>query len=542
MYSFLKNWEKEDDKLKNRWIDECMFRSFFGKGNPREKIVIQEKKAKSDIQNWTISPHLQTNIDNINQILDKPEDLKIRNLQIGNCNIKCATIFFEGIVDPIATQQSILDNVEKAKNLPANGNELFDYIYNKLIAVNDVQKETNFQKMTISLLSGMTILFIDGVEQGLIINTIGGNFRQIDEPITETLIRGPRDGFVESIQSNLALIRRSIRDPNLRFKSYTAGKRSKNNLVVAYVEGIIHPPLLVELDRRLKTMDIDVVPESGYIEEWIEDSFLSPFPQILHTERPDKVTTAIMQGKFAILLDGTPFALIAPSVFANVLQSPEDYYERWTIGSLLRLLRYFGAFISIFLPALYIALITYQPGMIPTELVFSIAGTREGVPFPPVVEAFLMVITMELLQEAGARLPQTIGQTIGIVGGLVIGEAAVQAGIVSPIMVIVIALTAIANFAVPAFSVAIAFRIIRFGFMLAAAAFGLFGIILAYIMVNIHFVNLKSFGVPYSTPFAPFFKKDWDDILIRFPLIKINHRPSYLKPKDDTSQGRQGES
>src|SRR5690625_4885974 len=277
MYSFYKNWEKEDDKLKNRWIDENMLRSFFGKGNFREKIVIQEKKAKNEMQNWTISPHLQTNIDNINQILDKPEDLKMRNLQIGNSNIKCTIIFFEGIVDPISTQQSILDNVEKAKNLPDNEKEFFDYLFNKLIAINEVHKESNFHNMTIALLSGMTIFLIDGVEQGLIINTIGGNFRQIDEPITETLIRGPRDGFVENIQSNLALIRRGIRDPNLRFQSYTAGKRSKNNLVVAYVEGIIHPPLLEELDRRLKTMNTDVVPESGYIEEWIEDSFLSPF-------------------------------------------------------------------------------------------------------------------------------------------------------------------------------------------------------------------------------------------------------------------------
>ena len=198
-------------------------------------------------------------------------------------------------------------------------------------------------------------------------------------------------------------------------------------------------------------------------------------------------------------------------------------------------MRYLGAFISIFFPALYIALISLQPGMIPSDLVFSIAGTRQGVPFPPIIEALLMVITMELLQEAGARLPQTIGQTIGIVGGLVIGEAAVQAGIVSPIMVIIIALTAIANFAIPAYSVAISFRIIRFGFMFAAGAFGLFGIILVYIMVNIHLVNLKSFGVPYSTPFAPFFKEDWNDMIFRSPIPTIEKRPTYLKTVDNTS-------
>src|SRR5690625_5017411 len=248
-----------------------------------------------------------------------------------------------------------------------------------------------------------------------------------------------------------------------------------------------------------------------------------------------------MQGKVGILLEGTPFVLIAPVNFSNILQSAEDYYERWTIGSLLRILRYFGAFISIFLPALYISLVSVQPDMLPSMLAFSIAGTREGVPFPPVLEALMMIITMELLQEAGARLPQTIGQTVGIVGGLVIGEAAVQAGIVSPIMVIVVALTAIANFAVPSYSTAISFRIIRFGFMLAAGAFGLYGVILVYIMVNIHFVNLKSFVVPYSTPFAPFFKSDWSDVIIRSPVHMRTKRPEYLSPIDDTLANHKGE-
>src|SRR5699024_346638 len=217
--------------------------------------------------------------------------------------------------------------------------------------------------------------------------------------------RGPRHGFVESLQTNIGLIRRSVNDPNLRLTTHVTGRRSKKNLVIAYVDGIVHQDLVKEVERRLKTIDMDIVPESGYVEAWIEDSFLSPFPQILNTERPDRVVNALMKGKVAILLDGTPFALIAPMTFSDILRSPEDYYERWTIGSSLRILRYFAAFISVFLPALYIALTSLQPGMIPSMLAFSIAATREGVPFPPVIEALMMVITMELLQEAGARLP-----------------------------------------------------------------------------------------------------------------------------------------
>src|SRR5699024_11387518 len=292
----------------------------------------------------------------------------------------------------------------------------------------------------------------------------------------------------------------------------------------AYIDGVINPKIVKEINRRLKSIDMDDAPESGYIEQWIEDSFLSPFPQCLNTERPDKVSASLMDGKLAIFLDGTPFVLIFPATLASGLQSPEDYYERWAVGTLLRGLRYLAAFISIFFPALYVALVSYHPGMIPPKLAFSIAATREGVPFPPFLEALLMVITMEMLQEAGARLPQTIGQTIGIVGGLVIGEAAVQAGVVGPIMVIVIALTAISNFAILTYSVAISFRIVRFSFIIAAGLFGLYGIVLVYIMINIHFVNLKSFGVPYSSSFAPFYPSDWHDIIVRTPLQTIKFR------------------
>src|SRR5690606_21009355 len=231
-------------------------------------------------------------------------------------------------------------------------------------------------------------------------------------------------------------------------------------------------------------------PESGTIEEWIEDSFLSPFPLVTHTERADKVSSSLTQGKVAILLDGTPFALLAPTTLVSLFQSPEDYYERWMIGSLIRILRYVAAFLAVFLPGLYIALVSFHQGMIPSKLAFSLAASREGLPFPAIIEALLMEATLELLREAGIRLPKTIGQTIGIVGGLVIGEAAVQAGIVSPVTVVIVALTAVSSFAIPTYSAGNAFRILRFFIMLAAGALGLYGIILIYIMINIHIARL----------------------------------------------------
>lgn len=505
----------------------------FRSRNGKERIVIHPTKEENATFTLKVSSNLQTNIDNVSNLLDKPDDLKIRNLTFGDTSIEGAIVFLEGLVEPIAIQQSILGNLESAEDYPNNSEQLLQFIYTKYIAINDVQKAQIFDELTTKLLAGYTILFIDGVSDVLVIETIGGEFRAIEEPVTETLIRGPRAGFVENIQTNLGLIRRRAKDSNLRFDTHIAGSRSHTSIVVAYIKDIIQPEILEEVNRRLATIDIDMIPESGYVEEWIEDSFLSPFPQILNTERPDKAVAAMMQGKVAIIVEGTPIVLIAPTSFTSVLQSPEDYYERWLIGSLLRILRYFAAFIALFLPALYIALISLQPAMLPTDLVFSIAGSREGVPFPPVIEATLMVVTMELLQEAGARLPQTIGQTIGIVGGLVIGEAAVQAGIVSPIMVIVIALTAIATFVIPSYSMAISFRIVRFAFMFAAGIFGMYGIILIYIMINIHFVNLTSFGVPYSSSFAPFYPSDWYDTVLRAPIQTDKMRPKFMRTKDD---------
>lgn len=481
---------------------------------------------------------LDENISIVKKVLDEPSDLVIREFVVGQKDHKCAIVYIDGLVDKDLIQNSILENLYNladSQEVPEEALKLLDEIFNDIISVSNIVKSQKLDDVLIGILSGKTVLYVDGINTVLIADTMGGESRSIEQPVTETVVRGPRDGFVETLGTNLSLIRRYIQDPKLRFKSHRVGRRRNKDLVVAYIEDIVNPALLKEVNRRIDSIDIDNPIESGYIEQWIEDSFLSPFPQILDSERPDKVAIAMLSGKVAILLDGTPFVLMAPTVIGDILQSPEDYYERWIIGTLLRLLRYIAAFISIFLPALYIALISFQQGLLPSKLAFSIAASREGVPFPPVIEAFLMVATLELLQEAGVRLPTPIGQTIGIVGGLVIGDAAVNAGIVSPIMVIIIALTAISAYANPSFSAAISLRIIRFGFMAAAATFGLYGIILAYIMVNIHIVNLKSFGVPYSTPFSPTLGQDWKDLVIRAPMTMLTKRPKYLQPKDNKS-------
>jgi spore germination protein len=259
----------------------------------------------------------------------------------------------------------------------------------------------------------------------------------------------------------------------------------------------------------------------------------SPFQQAQNTERPDRVISALLEGRIAILLDGTPFALIVPVTFSMLLQSPEDYYERWLPASLLRMLRFLCAFISLMAPSLYISFISFHPGLLPTELAITIIETRQGVPFPSIVEVLILEIAIEILREAGIRLPKPIGPAMGIVGGLIIGEAAVQAGIVSPFLVIVVAVTAISSFAIPMYSAGITLRLLRFAGMMFAAPLGMFGTIIFFLFLCSHMTKLESFGVPYVTPFSPFRISDWKDLYLRAPLSLMNLRPDLMKTKNN---------
>jgi len=520
-------------------------RSRFKKQNQPSNGQNKSNKQKNEMENFSLelSKDIKKNVKNLKNMLDSPEDLIIREFTVSGK--ECAVAYIDGIVDSDFLHKYIMEDlqtaIDKKKGLPDSSSALFDVMEKDVISATAIKRGKSMDDVSNEILSGQTIVYLDGVSEVLMINTVGGEYRSIEEPVSEGVIRGPREGFVENIQTNLAFIRRWIKDPNLRFKIHKTGKRGKRSLVIAYIDGVVHPKILKEVNKRLKTINLDDAPGTGTIQEWIEDSFLSPFPQVTDTERPDKVTSALLQGKVAIFLDGTPFVLVVPVTLGNTLQSPADYYDRWIIATLIRILRYSAAFLAIFLPSLYVALISFHPGLIPSNLAFSIAASRVGVPFSAAIEAILMVTTMELLREAGARLPKPMGQTIGIVGGLVIGDAAVTAGIVSPIMVIVVALNAIASFAIPEYSTAITFRILLYTFLIAASVLGLYGVILVYIMVNIHIVNLKSFGVPYSTPFAPGFLSDWGDLVLRMPTQVLKRkRPEYMQPGDDNASNQGG--
>lgn len=510
-----------------------MFKQLFGRSSPSRSYTNKSNPTAAELSVQHLYPLVQDNLEAIKQALHHASDLVIRSFSVGPSQTPCATASIDGLVDTAQINEQLLKPMMHSFDyLISSAEEMCSVLEEQVLSTYQVKRIATLDDAIYNILSGNTVLFIDESTDAIAVTTIGWKSRAIEEPQTESIIRGPRAGFTEDLRTNTAMLRRRLKEPNLVLDDYQIGRRGKRDVVIAYIVGIVHPNLVKEITKRVLSIDIDDIEGSGFLEHWIADSFLSPFPLILNTERPDRVSGSLLQGRVAILVDGDPFALILPITFSSSLQSPEDYYQHWMISTLTRLLRLGAAFIATFLPALYIALLEYHHGMIPSKLAFSIAGAREGVPFPAVIEAFAMEITLELLREAGLRLPKPIGQTIGIVGGLVIGEAAVAAGMVSPVMVIVVAITAISSFALPSYSFAISLRMMRFGIMLAAAFFGLFGIILAYIMINVHIVNLMCCGIPYSTPFAPLLKQEWKDLVLRAPTIFLKKRPKMVKPQN----------
>lgn len=463
-------------------------------------------------------------------------DVHIREFEITHLHVKAALIFVDGLSDQDSINKGVSALLvmnqpnQVREDISQSGKGILNSqdIKNQIGSICDVVEAEKISDVVLDVFMGSTALLIDGMPQVFLLGTIKKQNRSIEEPLSEALVRGPRTGFTEELSTNTALLRQQGKNDQLTFQRFEVGTRLKKDLIIAYMYDIADPEMVEEVKKRVKGIEIDHLPESGYVEQLIEDNYLSPFPQVQSTERPDRVISGLMEGRVAILLDGTPFALLVPVTFSMVLQSPEDYYERWFPSSFIRLLRFIAAIITLFAPALYISFISFHPGLIPTKLAISITGTRQGVPFPSIIEALFMEIAIEILREAGLRLPKPIGPAIGIVGGLIIGEAAVQAGIVSPIMVIVVALTAISSFAIPHYSTGIALRMLRFGAMFCAAVFGLFGVIMYYLLLSSHVVKLKSFGLPYASPAVPYYVKDWKDFIIRMPLLVMKRRPKIM--------------
>ena len=480
-----------------------------------------------------ISASVNDNTSYLKSLFTDASDIVYREFLV--CNIKALIIYVDGMADKI-----LIDNFVMETLMDNNGNlnniENVSEIKDKILTVSDIKAVTKLPEGVDSVLSGDTMLFIDGLKECYVISTRFWPARGITEPSGETVVRGGRDGFSETIRFNTALVRRRIRDTRLKMVSKKIGVRSKTDVVIMYIDDIVNKKILEELNKRISEINIDAILDSGYIEQMIQDNKWSLFPQTQSTERPDVAAAALYEGRVAILVDNSPFAVIVPATLPSLFQSPDDYYQRWIFGSAMRIIRLFSAILGIILPALYVAVTSFHPSIIPTKLAYFIAASREGVPFPAFIEAIIMEISLDLLIESVVRLPKPIGSTIGIVGGLIIGQAAVSAGIVSPIMIIIVSVTAITSFTTPNYEIASAFRLIRFLMIIAAAIIGLYGIVLSLILLLIHLVKLNSFGVPYLAPVVNPDIDDFKDVYIRMPFNYFKTRPGYMKTKDKIRQ------
>ena len=484
---------------------------------------------------------LQANQERLEHILQDCSDIVFRTFQIrGGRN--ALVVYTEGIVDTNELHRSLLFPLLYRID-PQLAGEPTDEIGTDGVSLSQMKPTKSVEEAVEAILSASALLLVDGYDVGVVFNVKGGTRRGVEEPNTEVVIRGPREGFTENLRVNTALLRFKIKTPDLKTVRFVKGRYTRTDIVLAYIDGLADPRVVTEARRRLEAIEIDSVLESGYIEEMIEDHPRSLFPQIQYTERPDTVAGQLLEGRIAIFVDGTPFVMIAPITMWQLLQASEDYYERFYISNLIRWLRLVFALIALFLPALYVAVITFHPDMLPTTLLLSVAAAREAIPFPALVEALIMEVSFEALREAGIRLPKTVGQAVSILGALVIGQAAVEAGIVSAPMVIIVSLTGIASFTIPRFNLAIAIRILRFVMIFAAAAFGLFGIVVATMGMVAHLCRISSFGLPYLTGVTPFRRKDHQDIFIRMPWSAMNYRPGTLtdrKSKRTDRNAKQG--
>ena len=415
--------------------------------------------------------------------------------------------------------------------------DLVDYIYNSLVPQNAVKKKKSFNDILSDINMGNCLLFVDTIDTAFSIDAKGFKQRGVDSPKNETVIRGAQEAFTEAIRTNTSMIRRFVNNENLVIESLSVGKVTKTKCAVCYMKDIANDDLVAEVKYRLNNLDIDTIISSGQLEQLIEDNSKCSLPQMLSTERPDKAANHILSGRVVVIVNGSPYVLIMPCVFVDFLSSAEDPNLKFQYANLLKFVRLVAFFITLLLPGLYVAITNFHQEIIPTELLFAIVASRESVPFPIIVEILAMEISFELIREASLRVPSPIGTTIGIIGALILGQAAVEASIVSPILIIIIAITGITSFAIPDFYLSFHLRIARFLYIIAGFLAGFLGIGIVLFGHLILLCSLKSFGVSYLAPYIPATSKN-NKAYFMPPFWNREKRPDFLNSKRPRKQER----
>ena len=447
-------------------------------------------------------------------------------------SVDCLMVYIEVAVSNMMLDDSAIGKmVNHFWEIPPE--QIQEFIRNNSLGIADVKKLPDMEAAFGALLAGNAVFFMDGCDQAMKISSKGYPNMGVSGAETEKVLRGSREGFSDAVKVNSALVRKRIRDTRLKVEERTVGVRSQTMIQILYIEDLVRDDLLEEIKNRLEEYEIDGILDSGMLEQLTEETWYSPFPQYQTTERPDRAAQELLNGKIVVICDNSPYALILPSSFNGFMESSEDWYHHFEMASFLRVLRYLALMTATLLPGLYLAVIRFHTQILPANLILSFAEAREGVPFSSVAELIFLELAFELIREAGVRIPGSLGSTIGIVGGLIVGQAAVTANLVSPIVVMIVALTALGGMALPNEEFASAFRLLKYVFLLLGGYLGIFGIVLGIYMTVAHLAGLLSFGMPYLMPFV---KKEeaggTGEGILRLPFRKRKKRPVYARQEE----------
>lgn len=494
---------------------------------PSKEKQFPEESAAKDIalKEKNINPKLHENIEILKSIYSyhKNQDVKIRNIYIDGINKKAALVFISTITDKNIIQEHIIEPLLQTTDTSGH--------INSIISGPSIDTEEKIKDILTNINKGNAALFVDGETKAYLISAADFQGRSIEQPQNEIVLKGPKEAFNESAYTNISLVRKKIKNENLIVESTTISERSKNDLYIVYVKDLANGEMLDNIKNRVNSLETDAIQDLALLEQYIEERKYSLFPTILYTERPDRAASFLEDGYIVLIMDNSPACLVLPATFWSFFHTSEDHYLRFIFGNFTRLIRIFAIFVTLFSSAAYVAVTNYHAEMIPPDLLLAIASTREKVPFPALIEVLLMEIAFELIREGGLRVPSAIGPTLGIVGALILGQAAVQANIVSPIVVIAVALGGLTSFAVGDISLNYTIRLSRFFFIFAAGFFGIYGMTAMFAVGLFYLLSIKSFGVPYLAPFTPKYTSSKDTIFRRL-LNKEVFRPGYLKPKD----------
>ncbi len=503
-----------------------MFNKLITRSKQKKTIQSTVNPPLSSNDQPTLSTELNENLKTIKDIFINTDDLIIREFKIGTKHpVSAFVVMIVGLINEESVNENLLKPLMSLEQ-DISKESILKVVKDSALPVVSIQEAPKLDDAVTGILSGDTAIFIDGTGCALLASIRGWEARGVDEPKTESVVRGPREGFVESLSTNTALLRRKIKNSQLKFEKITVGKQTKTGICIVYIDGIANAKTVQEMKDRLTRIETDSILESGYIEEFIEDAPYSLFPTVGNSEKPDIVASKLLEGRIAVITDGSPFVLTVPYLFVEAFQNSEDYYSRPYLSTFIRWLRWLAFFISTFIPAIYVAITTYHQELLPTSLLISIASANEGSPFPTIVEALFMQVAYEILREAGLRLPKAVGQAVSIVGALVIGEAAVSAGLVGAPMVVVVALTGISSFVVPALTDVT--TVTRFALLILAGFAGIYGVMLGFAGFLTHQLSLRSFGVPYMSPLVPLNVSDLKDVIIRAPWWAMTTRPGRI--------------